>query len=973
MRNKQNNKLKLIKLLKEIFRFDSEDLDFGIYKIMNYKRREISGFIEKELIERIEEQLTLLSEKEKEKIIVKDDKLKEKDSVIKYLEAIRKEQQERINILEELEDIKEYKKIQEELKNIKVSEDAEKSIYNHLVNFFSRYYDNGDFISKRRFGRGERYTIPYNGEEKLLYWANKDQYYIKTTEYFKKYTFKATSYKDALVVNFRIIEAEEEKGNIRPEEKKFFVLSSNAFELEKNELNIYFEYRGLTGNEEEKFGQRAKQEVINKYIVETLREKLGKDTKTAILFSDENGIEKHLNRYTKRNTRDYFIHKNLKEFLEKELDFYIKNEVLSLENLQVLEKSDYYEKIRLYLLEARVIRNIALKIIGFLAQIEEFQKKVWEKKKFVLKTDYVVTLDRVKQYAGESFLESILDEILHNKAQLKEWEELLGVKVKKRNDLMTDIKFDGKEWKKLPIDTKYFDEEFKWKLIVNLSRDNHLDHILDGVLIRSENWQALDTVINKYREKVQTIYIDPPFNTGEDFLYKDKYRDSSWLSLMKDRITLAKNFLNNTGSFLSHLDRNANFLGRILLDSVFNEKNFKADISWDTCGITGFKTSPNNWIKNSDNIFHYCRSTKDNFFVKPYTIINVDSPQKAKEERKEKELGWLDILERDGEYYVEKWDDERLVNKSIEVKNKLDPIGMIWTDIHSFLYTQVANNESFFFKTQKPENLLRRIIQCTTKQKDIVMDFFLGLGTTIAVAHKLNRKWIGIEMGDFFNTIYSSGYKGRIIKKIGILGRMKIVLFGDQTFHVFGHPRHPQLSRNIEWKGGGFFKYHCLEQYEDALENIEFEQKTPPNFKDYLVHYMFNFETKNSRTFLNISNMEDPFNYKLKIIEDYQPKTVNIDLIETFNYLLGVSVKKLKQVEKNKRKYRLVFGEINNKRVVIVWRPIKNMDFEEDKRVVEENIKEFNPDEIYANGDCAVKNFRQIESEFKKLMFEKVK
>ncbi len=122
--------------LKEIFQFEA-DLNFGIYRIMNYKRERIERFIENELINEI-------------------------------------------------------------------SEDLEKEIYNHLINFFSRYYNEGDFISKRRYGKNEKYCIPCNGEEVLLYWPNKDQYYIKTFEYFAKYTFKVND----LIVNFRVVSAD---------------------------------------------------------------------------------------------------------------------------------------------------------------------------------------------------------------------------------------------------------------------------------------------------------------------------------------------------------------------------------------------------------------------------------------------------------------------------------------------------------------------------------------------------------------------------------------------------------------------------------------------------------------------------------------------------------------------------------------------------------------------------------------------
>jgi len=546
-------KEKLKAKLREIFQFESEDLNFGIYRIMNYKRKEIEEFIEKELIGEIRRQLELVGEEEISKIKEEFEKVKQK-----IKEALGESAFENGELKEEFKNTplgKEYYEKKKQLEGIKISEDMERGIYNHLINFFSRYYDKGDFITKRRYGKNEKYAVPYNGEEVLLYWANKDQYYIKTTEYFRKYTFKVKG----LTVNFRVVEAEEEKGNIKAPEKEFFVFNEKIFDFakEKRELDIYFEYRGLTEEEEEKYkhGQSASQDKINEEIVKILEEKIPQGSLARLIFekdpnskNEKTYIENHLYKYTRRNTTDYFIHKDLKGFLERELDFYIKNEFLNLEDLKVLEESGYFDKLRLYLIGVRAFRNIALKIIEFLAQIENFQKKIWEKKKFVIDTHYVITLDKIKEYAGEEFLESILDKILSNGKQLEEWKELFGIEVKSKNDLIENNTLNGKEWKKLPIDTRYFDEEFKWKLLVALSKNNDLDEILDGVLIKSENWQALNLLLNKCYEKVKTIYIDPPYNTGSDeFLYKDNYQHSSWLTMMENRLRLARVLMKEDG------------------------------------------------------------------------------------------------------------------------------------------------------------------------------------------------------------------------------------------------------------------------------------------------------------------------------------------------------------------------------------------------------------------------------------------
>jgi len=962
MEGKSDLKEKLKANLREMFQFENADLDFGIYRIMNYRREEIERFIEKDLIEEIENQL-------------------------------------------------------------KLAEELEKEVYNHLITFFSRYYDKGDFISKRRYGRNEKYVVPYNGEEVLLYWANKDQYYVKTTECFGRYTFRVKE----LTVNFRVVEAEEEKGNIKSPERKFFVLSEKIadFDEERRELNIYFEYRGLTEEEEKRF-KRITQDRINEETVRILQRKIPEKSLARLIFEkDPNSqkgrsyIERHLYNYTRRNTTDYFIHRDLRGFLERELDFYIKNEFLQLEDLQVLEESKYFERLRLYLAGMRVFRRIALKIIDFLAQIENFQKRLWEKKKFVVDTHYVITLDRIKEYAGEEFLESILDEILSNERQREEWRELFGIEVKGKGDLLSGHTLEGKEWKKLPIDTRHFSESFKWKLLDALTRENDLDEILDGVLIKSENFHALNLLLSKYYEKVQTIYIDPPFNKEQeaDFLYKVGYKDATWITMLENRIRLGRELLNERGSIFVRCDYNGNAYLKLLLNEIFGKDNYRNEI------IVNRKRqsigTPNKFEVESEYLLFYSKS--DNYlrrdlyrkrslvdfkwtgFLKQgernppertffgkvlyppkgqhFSLVQekVDKLLKEhflrlkckkcgavyywdEEESKEKfrnkilaskteAFKYFDIKPETAVFGVTKidrclncggddWKVEYLTSDEVKITDN-------WKDIPSY-------SDGFKFSTENSEILLKRVIESTSNEGDLVLDFFLGSGTTTAVAQKLRRKWIGVEMGEHFWSV--------------VLPRMKKVLFYDKS----GISKEKDVREKYNEKtAGGFFKYHTLEQYEDALENVEFGevQRELYDFADYFVRYMLEWETKHSKTFLDIDELVDPFSYRLRIMENYRQKVVNADLVETFNYLLGLNVAKYRFLEENGRKYVFVFGEKDGKRITIVWRSVVGIDWEKDREVIEGNVKGFEPDEIYINGDAAVKGFRPIESLFKSLMF----
>lgn len=256
----------------------------------------------------------------------------------------------------------------------------------------------------------------------------------------------------------------------------------------------------------------------------------------------------------------------------------------------------------------------------------------------------------------------------------------------------------------------------------------------------------------------------------------------------------------------------------------------------------------------------------------------------------------------------------------------------------------VHGKEDLNFNTQK-KKLLERVLKTSSKNRSIVLDFFLGKGTTIAVAHKLKRKWIGVEMGDYFKEFYYDKEE----EKTEILGRMKEVLAGKGNHEPCG------ISKDINWQGGGFFKYRYLEQYEDTLHNIDFPQEEkgqkllellPESAKvEYLMKYILKFETEGSPSLLDIKQFENPFEYKLKIISSGKgEEIVFVDLVETFNYLIGLKINKYKFVQENGRKYVFVLGERNSRKSVIVWRSTKDINLEKDKNIIDSILNNYKPD-----------------------------
>ncbi len=330
-----------------------------------------------------------------------------------------------------------------------------------------------------------------------------------------------------------------------------------------------------------------------------------------------------------------------------------------------------------------------------------------------------------------------------------------------------------------------------------------LDEILDGILIKSENWQALNLLLNKYREKVQTIYIDPPFNKEQDadYLYNVKYKDSTWISLLENRLRLARDLLNDRGSIFVRCDYNGNMYVRLLMNEIFGEENFRNEIT-----IAKSKE----FYKTMTHIRKFSEETESLFFFSKTNSLLFNLVYRKKKEPSKYEP-FLPVEDKDyqdfriinGEKYYSpkgrKWgvkqeEIEDLIKKGrlIFENNKWylityeEPLKDVWIDYQGY-------SRNWNFPTENSEILLKRVIESTSNEGDLVMDFFLGSGTTTAVAHKLKRKWIGIEIGEHFYTV--------------VLPRMKRVLAYDKS----GISKEKDVKEKYNEKtAGGFFKYHIL-------------------------------------------------------------------------------------------------------------------------------------------------------------------
>lgn len=1110
---------RLLKKLSELFQLDQPDLDFGFYRIMHAKAQEVQDFIGTDLLKIVADAFGDADEARKAELQAA------------YEKAIQTAKDFGAPNPEETEPVKKAKAV---LDAVKDTASAEADVYDHLYRFFERYYDDGDFISRRYYtretsGKAAPFAVPYNGEEVKLHWANADQYYIKSAEYFSNFTFDlrqaqeiralrqqnqigillAAEDDSPLKVHFRVVEATEgEHGNVKASEanKRFFILhAENPVALtETGELVVNFEYRP----DPEKTGQENTwRDKRNTEAVETILERLqamaaagGEHEKQIAEYlrlfkvpaptnSDKKRpvLAKYVNQYTARNTMDYFIHKDLGGFLRRELDFYIKNEVMRLDDIENAEAP----AVKSYLAKIKVLRKIAGKLIDFLAQLEDFQKKLWLKKKFIIETNYCITLDRVP--------EELYEEVTACDAQCEEWIKLFAI-----DEIQADLHSPGfsrpltveflKANNKLVLDTRFFSEDFKARLVASIE---NFDEQCDGLLIHSENFQALKLISTVNREAINSVYIDPPYNTGEDgFIYKDAYKHASWMSLIENRVSLCRSLQTLNSSIYASINEDELFNFKYVLDATYGQDNYMSNFTVKVRHENRILKGDKDFHEVYENVLAYRNSKRhvprkreeDNTSLEDYiwavdlngspiTTITVDGksvdvfPPSSYHLRKiEPSINGLKRINirgslregnSSGRFYVAYLERllEQYPNHIFRVpdmggdslghrffwlpesggkrKNgdyfqgvpvdrkdvKLVPYANLWDFEKDF--NQCSHEGGITFRNgKKPLMFLRHVLLLAgvvEDSKSRILDFFAGSGSTGHAVINLNRedggqrKYILVEMGDYFDTVL----KPRIAK----------VVYSENWKDGKPTARHTGISH--------CFKTIRLESYEDTLNNLRLDHNpqrkkavaaNPALKEDYMLRYLLDVETRGSQSLLNIDAFADPCRYTLEVkkpgTDEYATRAV--DLIETFNYLIGLRVLhtsvpqtfqaafkrttdpelpvdqhtklvvdgRIRQDEGGPWWFRKVEGWVpkdaanpNNgqqEKVLVVWRKLTD-DIEQDNLMLDEwfqknriSTRDFEFDTIYVNGSNNLPNLklddenwkvRLIEEEFMKHMW----
>lgn len=967
----------LVEKLKEIFQIDKPELDFGIYRILRARRTQIEDFLKNRLAAKV--QATLAGNAAAEEITLKN----------ALEEAIENARQLGIDDPTVLPKVRELK---EKLAAYSGSLQAENEVYSHLLTFFSRYYDKGDFISQRRY-KGDTYAIPYSGEEVKLHWANADQYYIKSGESFSNYDFTLP---DGSKVHFRLVSAELTKDNIKDNDAvRCFVLwnpteaegeepgsyPAAPIEEKEGELYVYFQYR--------RFKKGTKQKEKSDAATTAFFAALSADVKLFERFAQLDSpaptekdkhrklFRKYLDAYTTKNTSDYFIHKDLQGFLSRELDFYIKNEMMHLDDIQHASSFSQIEK-NLRMIQA--VRAIATELIVFMAQIENFQKKLWLKKKFVVQCEYCLTMDLVPQ--------ELHAEVLANPRQLEEWRKLNTTEA----SLITDARM---------VDTRFFDEAFKAKLLISIE---NLDERCDGLLIHSENFGALNLILSLFENKVKATYIDPPYNTGGDgFLYKDGYFHATWISMLHDRLALNWKLSSDDGTLFTSIDDNEVGNASMILNAVYGEKNLVANfivVRSEGGGLAKQAVIGHDYLltyaKNIEK-FSPLGKPKDirgqrvtihgeEYWIETdwfrevfgkYGTCHYEDILKFYDENKKSEID-QGIL--DGKYILIPKKGKHVVGRYRKIATDTSKFYTIVKHLNKNGAEELSNlGLRSFFSYPKPLSLVRDFVQGATimsrNKGNFILDYFAGSGTTAHAVINLNRedggnrKYILMEMGDHFDSV--------------LMPRIKKVVYSPDWRD--GKPI--TIDKGISH----CFKYMSLESYEDTLNNIELQETrdgdlfTPLMQEEYLLKYMLDIESRGS--IINTDSFRKPFDYSLKIAVDSSGASENrkVDLVETFNYLLGLHVESQERhIDKG---YIMVEGKMRNgATVLIVWRDCDKICPSElntllEKKGIRPGDSEFAT--IYVNGDHSIANrklggeddtpelkVRSIEEEFLTRMFE---
>ena len=1011
-------------LLRELFQFDCADLDFGIYRIMNHKRAVIEEFIENDLLALVTEEIA-------------SGALAGQSEAAGELATARREVREAFgpNAITgdgEIESRfretplgKKYAALQGRSGGAADPEEIEADLFNRLYEFFRRYYRDGDFVPQGRGAGRAPFSIPYDGAEVHFHWANRGQYYVKSADRFRHYAFTVAG----VSVRFDLRSAELEHNDVKVE-GRFFVPLVGEAELTEDSgrpsLRLPFEYRSFEAEKTPGLGPMRQDALLERAASDLLEKLKGESALAAALSAAHptrvadrslSVLEHHLRRYARRNTSDFFIHRNLRAFLEREFDFYLKNEIGDLYEVEATGT----EAVRRWLHKTRVLKRVGARIIVFLDQIESFQKMLWEKRKFVTATHYCIAVGQV----GTEFLPALAA----NEAQWTEWRNLVQPESEDDRALMSASGPEDRRIRflernpSLLLDTSHFDPEFTERLLASF---DDLDGLTDGLLVHGDNFHALTLLAARYRGAARCAYIDPPYNTGEsEILYKNGYLHSSWLTLIENRVTAAMPLMADPFTLfvaiddfeMSGLSALLDGMGRIHREMIVvnhhpqgGKSRLMATTHEYMLACFGGRTPMPLKARTGDGEvelrpFKRAGTAESNFrrwrpnsfyaiVVDPSTneVVGLESPPSGgpgSYDREKTPEGYSRI------YPIGAGGEERVWRRSYESCLKLVESGALRCSGRGTIYQSIAAEDktsAVFSNWTGPRynagtfgaNLLGGILGARNAfpypksihtvedaivagrvgAEDTCLDYFAGSGTTGHAVINLNRedggrrRFVLVEVGDYFDRV--------------ILPRIKRVAFTPEWKD--GRPKRSATKEEAA-RGPRIVKYVRLESYDDALDNIAFDRdaaRAGLGFEDYRLQYMLKWETKRCETMLNAEALSSPFGYRLRSFGNGDEMVKTADAPETFNYLIGLRVRTRRVFRDDDRRYLVYAGEARRRRTVVIWRDTRGWGEKElarDHRFVEEKEMTKGAEEVFINSPKLVRDAKELEPEFKRLMF----
>ncbi|MDP2823460.1 MAG: site-specific DNA-methyltransferase [Sulfuritalea sp.] len=953
---------RFVGLMTELFQLDeAEALDFGLYRVIRRHNREVRAFLGEIVADkesralqggRLAELLdTAFSTQGHE--AQADDKFRLKDLEQQLGLKPGMTQEQREAVLTQAEAIPaakglvaEYRSRTETLGQQQTVQQDRAEVLNRLYQFFSRHYQDGDFIVERRYGKGGARYVKSTGEDTEFHWATEDMYYIKSGDIFTDFPVRLVSGQRVLfTVDAESLQAT--RAALKPNDKAHYALDAASKEGEVIKVRLNY----LKGTQSEKH----KDEIV------TAVQKVGAGD-TAESGTD---IRRWLGRFIARNQSDFFIHKRLKEALTEDLDIFIKIEVLDTD--QLLAGSDLPKRA---MKVARIVREVGGQIIDFLAALEDFQKALWEKKKLVFETRYVITLDRLERYCPGWLTENI--GIIVEK-QRQEWKELgLGDYAKAAGCIRSVIPAQagiqlalheppriphGAGYLPLPVDTRNFDAAFKWAMLEAVTATTPLDDALDGVAIQSDNWQALNVLQEKYRQRIQSLYADPPYNTDAGPInYKNGYRSSSWVALIYDRFVQCRKVLLEDGIACATIDDFQQRELHELMDQIFGAPNrigtvtIRANPSGrptktgfsvaheyglfyrngtaggldklersetqleryreiDNIGIfewRNFRREGSNSDRTARRKLYYPIIVKPDFLRIPK--LRWNEAQEEWELLEKPKAGETVIFptDEDGNEKTWRWKHDEVTANLSEFCVRNDRAGRLWVYFKSRpnksgVLPLTVWVDSKYSATEHGTGVIKKLFG---------KNVFSYPKSLFAVQDCVKIAGLRNDDGYCLDIFGGSGTTAHALMALNSDddGKRKFILVeANDYFETVTVRRIKKVAYSLDWDegiaqgsdgSGGFVRLQQLEQYDDTLESLDAEINEGDSgdllFENAAFALRYRLDKTTRALYCGVDRFSSPFGYRLKRAEGGgEARPCEVDLVESIPYLLGMDVNRL--------------------------------------------------------------------------------